>query len=203
MKDINFSINCPDDTLLNISTSPNKYLKSPYIRSFQDEMIGLAIDREFNGTDFRVLLTIIGNLGYENILSLTQKEIGEQINIKPVEVTKSIKKLVKKGYLQVITKIGRQNIYMFNPSVTFKSRAKNLKELKHAWDNEVLPNTEKQPIDIDTDLEPDLEDKLDDKVKQFSEQFDIPQSKVRQMLLSLVSQALTSENNNSELELPY
>ena len=164
MKDINFQISCPDDTLLNIFTISNKYLKLPYIRSFQEEMVGLAIDRDFNGTDFRVFLTIIGNLGYENILSLTQREIGEQIGIQPVEVTKSIKKLVKKGYLQVITKIGRQNIYMFNPSVAFKSRAKNLKELKHAWDSKTIPNTEKSPVDIDRDLEPDLEDKLDHKV---------------------------------------
>ncbi len=203
MKDINFSISCPDDTLLNISTPPNRYLKSPYIRSFQNEMVGLAIDREFNGTDLRVLLTIIGNLGYENILSLTQKEIGEQINIKPVEVTKSIKKLVKKGYLQVITKIGRQNIYMFNPTVAFKSRAKNLKELKHAWDNETLPDTQKHPIDIDRDLEPNLEDKLDDRVEQLSKQFDIPESKVRQILLSLVNKALSSDEQYQDVELPY
>ena len=202
MRDINFKISCPDDALVNISTPPSKYLKLPYIRSFQEEMVSLAIDREFNGTDFRVFLTIIGNLGYENILSLTQKEIGEQIGIQSVEVTKSIKKLVKKGYLQIVTKIGRQNIYMFNPSVAFKSRAKNLKELKHAWNKETIPNTQKSSIDIDSDLEPDLEDKLDDKVSQLSQQFGVPQSKVRQIILSLVDQALESEEQE-ESELPY
>ena len=97
--------------------------------------------------------------------------------------------------------IGRRNIYMFNPSVAFKSRAKNLKELKQAWNSQTLPNTQNRPIDTDTDLEPDLEDKLDDKVEQLSQQFDIPQSKVRQMILSLVSQALSSDDE--ELELPY
>ena len=202
MKDINFQINCPDDALVNISTIPSKYLKLPYIRSFQKEMISLAVDRDFNGTDLRVFLTIIGNLGYENILSLTQKEIGEQIGIQPVEVTKSIKKLVKKDYLQVITKVGRQNIYMFNPSVAFKSRAKNLKELKHAWDRETTPNTQKFPIDIDKDLEPDLEDKLDDKVLQLSEQFGVPQNKVKQIILSLVDQALKNQDQE-ESEIPY
>ena len=201
MKDINFSISCPDDTFLNISTLPNRYLKLPYIRSFQDEMVSLAIDRELNGTDLRVLLTIIGNLGYENILTLTQREIGEQINIKQVEVAKSIKKLVKKGYLQVITKISRQNIYMFNPSIAFKSRAKNLRNLKQAWNDQTMPNTQNRPIDVDTDLEPDLEDKLDDKVEQLSQEFDIPQSKVRQMILSLVNQALSSDAE--DVELPY
>ena len=91
---------------------------------------------------------------------------------------------------------------MFNPSIAFKSRAKNLKELKKAWDKETVPNTQNRPIDIDTDLEPDLEDKLDYKVKQLSQQFGVSQSKVRQILLSLVDQALTSDAQE-ELDLPY
>lgn len=201
MKDINIKINCPDDASLNIFTNPNKYLKLPYIRSFQDEMVTLAADKELNGTDLRVFLTIIGNLGYENILSLTQKQIGEQINVPSPEVTRSIKKLVKKDYLQVITKIGRQNIYMLNPSISFKSKAKNLQHLKRAWNDQTVPNTENKPIDIDTDFEPDLEDKLDDRVKELSEEFDIPQTKVRKIIFSLVNQALTRDDE--ELELPY
>ena len=91
---------------------------------------------------------------------------------------------------------------MFNPSVAFKSRAKNLKELKHAWDKAVLPNTQKSPIDIDLDLEPDLEDKLDDRVSKLSQQFGVPRSKVKQIILSLVDRALKNEEQE-ESELPY
>ncbi len=91
---------------------------------------------------------------------------------------------------------------MVNPNVVFKSRAKNLKELKRAWDKETIPNTQKFPVDIDKDLEPDLEDKLDYKVSQLSQQFGVPQSKVRQIILSLVDQALESEEQE-ELEFPY
>ena len=90
---------------------------------------------------------------------------------------------------------------MFNPSIAFKSRAKNHNELKQAWDKEIMPDTQNHPIDVDTDLEPDLEDKLDDKVNQLSKQFDIPASKVRQMILSLVNQALTPDDE--DVELPY
>ncbi len=91
---------------------------------------------------------------------------------------------------------------MFNPSVAFKSRAENLKELKRAWDKETIPNTQKFPVDIDLDLEPDLEDKLDDKVSQLSQKFDVPPSKVRQIILSLVDQALESEEQEKS-EVPY
>ena len=190
------------DTVVNVYPKPPKYLKDDHVRCFSDEALGLAVDKQFSGTDFRVLLAIIGNLGYENIVNISQQELEKQLNISQANISKSIKKLVSKGYLQVIDTIGRRNIYMLNPNVAFRSRAKNLKELKQAWDKQTLPNTQKFPVDTDTDLEPDLGDKLDDKVTQLSQQFGIPQSKVRQIILSLIDQALTSENQE-DLNVPY
>ncbi len=200
-KRVNLEITCPDDSNLNVFTKPKKYLKHEHIRFFQDEMVSTANDRELNGTDLRILMTILGNLDYDNKLILSHAKLGQQIGIKQQEVTKSFKKLLNKGYIEVIESIGRQNVYMFNPSIAFKSRAKNHKELKQAWDKQILPNIQKLPIDTDTDLEPDLEDKLDDKVNQLSKQFDIPSSKVRQMILSLVNQALSPDDE--DVELPY
>ncbi len=201
-KRINITLDCPEDTSVNLFTVPNKYLKSNYIRSFQDEMTELAIDRSLTGTDLRILLAIMGNLGYDNIFSLSQKELGEIVQIDKVEISKTFKKLCSKGYLKPVKKIGRQNVYIFNPNVVFKSKARNLKELKHAWDKEIIPSTQNTPVDIDKDLEPDLEDKLDDKVSELSQRFGISQSKVRQMILSLVGQALESEEQE-ESEIPY
>ena len=199
---VNLEITCPDDSNLNVFTQPKRYLKHEHIRFFQDEMISTANDRDLNGTDLRVLITALGNLDYDNKLMISHAKLGEQIAIKQQEVTKSFKKLVNKGYLEIIDTVGRQNIYMFNPGVALKSKAKNLKNLKRAWDQGTIPNTRKSPIDLDTDLEPDLEDKLDDKVSELSKQFGVPQSKVRQIILSLVNQAL--ENKNQEdIDVPY
>ena len=200
-KRVNLEITCPDNSNLNVFTQPKRYLKHEHIRFFQDEMISTANDRDLNGTDLRVLMTALGNLSYDNKLMLSHAKLGEQIGIKQQEVTKSFKKLLNKGYIEIIDTIGRQNIYMFNPSVAFKSKAKNHKELKNAWDKKTIPNPQRYPIDIDTDLEPGLEEKLDDKVEQLSQQFGVPQSKVRQIILSLVDQALIPEEE--ELDLPY
>ena len=191
----------PKDTVVNVYPKPPKYLKDDHVRCFSDEALGLAIDKQLSGTDFRVLLAIIGNLGYENIVNISQQELEKQLNVTQANISKSIKKLISKGYLQVIDTIGRRNIYMLNPNVAFRSRAKNLKELKRSWNQKTLPDTQKHPIDLDADLEPDLEDKLDYKVNQLSKQFDIPENKVRQMILSLVNQALTPDDEN--VELPY
>ncbi len=191
----------PDNTMLNVFTKPNRYIKNSHARVFLEEMIALGTDKELSGNDYRVLLAIIGNLGYENKVSISQQQLGDQLNIHQARISKSIKKLVSKDYLQIIDTIGRRNIYQFNPNVAFRSRAKNLKELKQAWDEQIVPDTQKYPIDTDTDLETGLEDKLDTKVEQLSKQFDIPQSKVRQMILTLVDQTLSSDHE--DVELPY
>lgn len=192
----------PEDSVVNIFNQPTKYLKDDYARYFSSEMLGLAVDKDFSGNDLRVFLAILANLGFDNVLNISQQELSNQLEIHRSDVAKSIKKLVSKGYLEITNTVGRQNIYMFNPSVAFKSRAKNLKQLKHAWDQKSLPNTQNRSLDIDTDLEPDLEDKLDDKVSQLSQQFGVPQSKVRQIILSLVNQAL-EQPNQEDLDVPY
>ena len=190
---VNLEITCPDNSNLNVFTKAKRYLKHEHIRFFQDEMISTANDRDFNGTDLRVLITVLGNLDYDNKLMLSHAKLGEQIGIKQQEVSKSFKKLLNKGYIEVINTIGRQKVYMFNPSVAFKSKAKNLKELKQAWNKQNLPNTQRTPIDVDLDLELDLEDKLNDRVSQLSQQFGVPESKVKQIILSLANQALESK----------
>jgi len=193
----------PEDSVVKVYSTPTKHLKTDYIRSFQDELLALAIDRDLNGTDLRILLAILSNLGYDNILNISQKDLGERIGVKQTESSKSIKKFISKGYLQITGKAGgRQNIYQFNPNVAFKSKAKNLKQLKRVWDGETISNTKNSPIDIDLDIEPDLEDKFDDRVSELSKKYGVPQSKVRQILLSVVNQALTKEVDEDS-ELPY
>ncbi len=192
----------PDGVNLNLIPATQKYLKEDYVRFFQGDMKGLANDKTLDGQDLRITLAIISNISYNNIFNLSHRELAEQVGIQRPNVTKTVNKLVRKGYLQIIGKQGQQNIYMFNPSIAFKSRAKNLKDLKKAWDKEVAPNNQNYPIDIDIDLEPDLEDKLEHKVEQLSQQFGVSQSKVRQILLSLVDQALASQNQE-DLDLPY
>ena len=200
--DNKIEVRYPKETVVNIYPKPIKYLKDAHARCFLNEALGLAVDKDLSGTDFRVLLAIIGNLGYDNLLNISQQELEKQLSVSQANISKSIKKLISKGYLQVVDKIGRRNIYMINPNIVFRSRAKNLRDLKRAWDSASIPHTHSEPIDIDKDLEPDLEDKLDDKVKELSQQFGVPQSKVRQIILSLVDQALeSSEQEKSDLTM--
>ncbi len=187
-----------EDSVVNIFAKPGKYLKNDYARYFMSEILSLAMDKDFSGNDLRVFLAMLANLNYDNTLNISQQKLADQLNIDRSATGKSIKKLISKGYLQIIDKIGRQNVYQFNPHIAFRSRAKNYKDLCRAWQQESLPNTQKCPIDLDSDLDIDLENKLDDKVSQLSQQFGVPQSKIRQIILSLVNQALDNEDHEDD-----
>jgi DNA-binding transcriptional regulator LsrR (DeoR family) len=73
---------------------------------------------------------------YENLLNITQKALSEELGIVQPEVSKSIKKLIKGGYLRIVDKNGRQNVYQLNPHIGFKSRAKNYNLLCTIWDED-------------------------------------------------------------------
>ena len=192
----------PEDSVVNVYPKPKKHLKDSYARVFLEEMISLGNDKELSGNDLRVLLAIIGNLGYENKINISQQELGEQLDIHQTSISRSLKKLTSKGYLQIIDIIGRQNIYQFNPNVAFRSRAKNYKDLCRAWQQKTAPNTQNSTVDLDVDLDVDVGDKLDDKVSELSQQFGVAQSKVRQIILSLVNQALENKAQEDS-KIPY
>ncbi len=192
-------IYCPDDTVLNVSTNkPGKYLKRNYGRYFLEEMVDIASNRDLNGTDLRVLLCIIGNLEYENILNISQKKLGEILNIKQQEVSKSVKKLLEKEYLQIIDKIGRQNIYQFNPNIAFRSRAENYKNLCNDWKEDDDEFKESRS----NNLNDNLQNKFDEKINEISKNFNIEKEKAKDILLLVINQGLNTKSIENE-NLPY
>jgi len=185
-----------DDSNVNISTSPKKHLKKEYGRYFEEEIINIASNKNLNGTDLRVFLCIIGNLEYENILNISQKKLGEMLGIGKKEISKSINKLIKEEYLQIIDKIGRQNIYKFNPNIVFKSRAKNHKQLQDDWkaDNNQFEN------DQSNNADKKFQNKFDKKINEISKKFDIEKEKAKDILFSF----LNEESNITDVkDLPY
>jgi DNA-binding MarR family transcriptional regulator len=113
-----------------------KRLGKDYLRMYQDAFLEIAQDKELNHTDTRVVLAILGKLGYENEFNLTQADLGNLLQVAPSNISKSMVKLEAKGYLQVVRTVGRQKVYQFNPYMAFRSRAKNFQGLCEQWDKQ-------------------------------------------------------------------
>jgi DNA-binding MarR family transcriptional regulator len=185
-----------------IYNKPGKHLKQEHLRLFSGEIIEIAKDRDLNFTDLRVLMAVIGLMRFDNVLKASKDEIGKQINIERPNVSKSIKKLVEKGFLTPIDNEGPKIIYMVNPDLAFKARASNYKTLKRCWDEKLYPNTKKMGIVSEGDL--DLYDKLDDKIASLAKRTGIPEDKVKLLIESLLddsSQKSKMEAANAIMEL--
>ena len=104
-----------------------------YSRIFHHAVVQLAIDRELTTTDFRVFLGVLGHLDYENFLNMPQKALGDVLGVKQQAVSKSLKKLVEKGCLEITGQIGRQNVYRMNPHLVHRGRGKGHKKLCRNW----------------------------------------------------------------------
>ena len=104
-----------------------------YTQLFHPTLVQLAIDKELTGTDLRVFLAVVGHLDYENFLNMSQQALADVIGIKQQDVSKSLKKLVNKGYMEITGQIGRQNIYQVDPHLVHRGRAKSYKKLCESW----------------------------------------------------------------------
>lgn len=142
-------LSIPNDCNLVYWGYGRKYLKDKghYFRMFQDVMLEMARDRELNLTDHRVIMVILGKLEFENYFKLSQQEIGVLIDIAQPNVSKSLQKLEHKGFIQCVSIEGRKKIYVFNPYLAFKIKAKNLQDLEEDWDDYVrLPPLEHRTV---------------------------------------------------------
>jgi hypothetical protein len=114
-----------------------KHLKDhPHVRIFNDALLDVVLDEDLTGQDFRVLFYILSTMEFENFYKQSQKAIADKLGMKQPHVSKSFSKLISKKLLRVIGQIGRQNVYLINPHLAFKSRSNNYKKMLDDWDED-------------------------------------------------------------------
>jgi DNA-binding MarR family transcriptional regulator len=136
--ELNFSVQIPDDSNTCIRIYPGKKQRDfkgmEWVLVFIDMFQALAHDKELTLTDIRVLNGLLCHLDYGNIISITQTQLANELEIKQPNIATSIKKLIKKEYILIITQKGRQNIYSLNPHYGHKAKSAEKQMLDRAWD---------------------------------------------------------------------
>jgi Firmicute plasmid replication protein (RepL) len=153
----NFSLNVS----ANFENEPNttihisQYWKKGYLKGtnfafvFLDLFDNLASDKELNLTDIRVLCGLLGNLDFGNQISISQSKLAKDIGIAQQHISTSINKLIKKGYLTIIAKNGRQNVYWFNMHCALKGSPADWNSLKKFWNERQETNKEQSAKNSD------------------------------------------------------
>ena len=104
---------------------PKPGIGSDFMMVKQSALRRLAQDKDFTGEDLKVLMTYIGFADWENIVRVSQKQIGDHLGIKPQNVYRSTKKLVEKKILIELEKVGRYKHYQFNEFYGWKGDSEN------------------------------------------------------------------------------
>lgn len=87
--------------------------------------LDLLAKSNLTGTDFKVLMKLLGQLDFDNLIQIEQAEIARQLGMHRPDVNKSIKRLVELGSLLEGPRIGRSRTYRLNPDYGWKGSAKS------------------------------------------------------------------------------
>lgn len=86
----------------------------------------IASDKEMTYEMFRVWVYLLSKLGFENWITVPQREISDHLDMKKQNVSRAIKKLAQKGLILKGPKIGRTTAYKINSHYAWKGKIKNL-----------------------------------------------------------------------------
>ncbi len=89
----------------------------------------LAEDKSLQGADFRVFFKLVANLDFENWILVTHGPVAETLGMKKQNFSRSVSRLVERGYVLKGPKSGLQHAYRLNPEVGWMGSAKGHKKL--------------------------------------------------------------------------
>lgn len=95
-----------------------------WIAMSQDAAMMFA-QSDLGADDFRVLMSLLAKLDFENLLLLNQAELGRELKMQRQNVQRSVKRLIGMGVLLEGPRIGVSRSYRLNPHFGWKGSARN------------------------------------------------------------------------------
>lgn len=87
----------------------------------------LFAESDLQGQDFKVLMKLMANLDFENLLVINQTEMAQRLGIAQSNFARSVRKLIDMEALLQGPKIGVSRSYRLNPNFGWKGSGKNHK----------------------------------------------------------------------------
>lgn len=135
MNNNTYKIECPEDHKLLGIVVPKQKLKEEYSRVFHQGLMELVLDSDLSGNDLRVFLGVLAHVEYENSFTMSLTALSSNLGIPRQSLSRSITKLIKKGYLHKQGNQGQINHYMVDPRIVLRSRASKFSKVLDRWDN--------------------------------------------------------------------
>ena len=96
-----------------------------WMMTFQDSLEIIATDKDMTGQTLKVMLLVMGNLEFENYITIKQVEIAKKLEMDKSDVSKAMRLLVDKGIILKV-KQGTTTGYKLNPHYDWKGKVSNM-----------------------------------------------------------------------------
>lgn len=100
-----------------------------WMMTFQDSLELIATDEDMTGQAFRVLMMLMGNLEFENYISIKQNVLAEKLKMDKTNVSRAMRLLVNKSIILKV-KDGSTTGYKLNPNYGWKGKVENRDNVK-------------------------------------------------------------------------
>jgi hypothetical protein len=94
----------------------------------------LAKDKRIGGAEYRVLHFLLARMDYEGSVQISQRDIGEVIDMKQPSIARAIKVLMEVGVIRSEGKPGQTATYTLNPYYGSRGKASNVIQMQKSWD---------------------------------------------------------------------
>lgn len=100
-----------------------------FVMTFQDSLITISKDKELTGEMKSVLLFLMGNLEFDNYITIKQVEIAKELEMQKTNVSRAMRLLVSKKIILKV-KEGTTTGYKLNPTYGWKGKVENMEKTK-------------------------------------------------------------------------
>ncbi len=114
-----------------------KIRNTRWMMTFQDSLELIATDEDMTGETFRVLMMLMGNLEFENYITIKQVSIAEKLKMHKTHVSRAMRLLVGKSIILKV-KEGTTTGYKLNPTYGWKGKVENMEKAKEQMEKDKI-----------------------------------------------------------------
>jgi biotin operon repressor len=96
----------------------------------------LAKEKRMGGAEFRVLHMLLGMMGKDSSVQISQADIGKMMGMQQQGVSKAIKTLIEIGIIRSEGKTGQTATYTLNSYYGKSGNASNVVQMQRKWDSD-------------------------------------------------------------------
>lgn len=152
-----FTIGVIEETLSEVEKRKQERRKGhPFFKGDNIVFEDIAKYADLSGNDYRVRDVMMSNIDFNNVCSLTQKEIGDELGLSAQAVCKCVGKLMKWGLVVRYKKIGTAWFYMVSPCLISRRDNKGRLQLLKEFAEKLVEDCNQEALKLyglDADLD--------------------------------------------------